>query len=309
MKRWFERNPYRELPDGTVTKVYPFHISLEGLENRVLCREDSDYDAFVKILCVCCRRKNVILIIYAVVSNHSHLVVLAPGQGEADACAEEIKRMFSMYYSRKYSDTCTMQGVDAMAIWLDNDNYLRNAIAYVVRNAMDNGATCIQEYKWTGFRGMFCGGRIPKEKHATRLAGLSVRDRRKIMHTGDNLSNVAWVINADKEIEPASVCDWQYVESAFKDDQSFFLRLVGGVNSSEMTQRLIDSPRIKRPDADFVRSVNELSQRWFQKDIHDLTDDKKARLVHIVSHSFRTDPSQLARAFELSRETVLRWLK
>ncbi len=76
MKRCFERNPYRELPDGTITRVYPFHVSLQGLEARILSREDSDYDAFVKYLCLSARRRNVILVIYAVVSNHSHCVIL-----------------------------------------------------------------------------------------------------------------------------------------------------------------------------------------------------------------------------------------
>ena len=95
MKRRFERNPYRELPDGTIAKVYPFHFSLEGLESRILCREDSDYDAFVKIICVCAIRTNVIVVIYTVVSNHVHCIILAPDQETADAFAREVKRMLT----------------------------------------------------------------------------------------------------------------------------------------------------------------------------------------------------------------------
>ena len=59
-----------ELPDGSIRQLYPFHISMEGLETAILCRDDMDYDAMVKILCIAARRKNVIVVIYAVVSNH-----------------------------------------------------------------------------------------------------------------------------------------------------------------------------------------------------------------------------------------------
>ena len=61
MRRTFPQ----ELPDGTVRQLHPFHISMEGLETAVLCRDDADYDAIVKILCVAARRKKVLVIIYA----------------------------------------------------------------------------------------------------------------------------------------------------------------------------------------------------------------------------------------------------
>ena len=50
---------------------------MKGLESLILYRDDDDYDAMVKILCLCARRKNVIVIIYTVVSNHCHVAVLA----------------------------------------------------------------------------------------------------------------------------------------------------------------------------------------------------------------------------------------
>ncbi|MBR3743479.1 MAG: hypothetical protein IKN31_00020 [Bacteroidales bacterium] len=308
MKRCFERNPYRELPDGTITRVYPFHVSLQGLEARILCREDSDYDAFVKFLCLSARRRNVILVIYAVVSNHSHCVILADSQNRADAFGEEVKRMFSMYFSKKYGDRSVMQRTDVKAIWLDSDYYLRNAIAYVVRNAMDNGARSIQNYKWTGFRAMFCDGRLPAGSAVRSVAKLSKRDMRRIMHTGDRLYDVRWMINADDELEPVSICDWKYVQDAFLEEQSFFMRLVGGVNTGEMSIKLVDAPRAKRTDGDLLISVNEISQRWFKTEVHNLTLEKKARLLQYIHHCFKTDPSQLARTFEIGRETVVNTL-
>ena len=301
----FERNPIRELPDKTVCKVYPFHISLEGLETRILCREDEDYDVFVKIICICCHRKNTILVIYSVVSNHAHCVVLAPSQEYADNCGREIKRMFSMYFSNKYQDRSIMKGISAKALLIDTDWYLRNALAYDVRNAMDNGAKSIETYKWTGFRAMFHEGKLKANDSLYRKVRLlTKREKRSIMRTNDALYDVEWIINGDNELEPISTCDYRYLERAFLNDQSFFMKTIGSVNTPEMAQKLVYAPRVKNTDNELLRSVEEISERWFSKKVHELTQEKKARLIRYVGHSFRSDSAQLARVFEMEREQI-----
>lgn len=299
----FERNPYVELPDGTVAKVYPFHISLEGLESRILCRDDQDCDAFVKIIAVTCRRKNVILVMYAVVSNHAHAVVLAAGQDEADACAEEIKRMISMYFSGKYGSASAMKGVDAQALWIDSDWYLRNAIAYDIRNALDNGATNLDSYPWTGYKALFSTKKGNAGCRPVRV--LTKREKRRIFLTNDKLCGVNWLLDGNNELVPSSICCWRYAESAFQNDQAFFFKTIGTVNTAEMQEILIVSPRSRRPDAEFLCYVNEISNRWFKTDVHGLSREKKAKLISYVDHSVRTNPAQLARCFELERSTVL----
>ena len=150
------RTVLRQMPDGSVRYVQPYHVSMEGQETVVLCRDEEDYDAMVKIISVCARRKNVIVIIYAVVSNHSHVAILAICQEDADAFSEEIKRMYSMWFSRKYGRTGIMRTVDVKALLLDSDWYTRNALAYVPRNALDNGCN-VDEYPWSGYKAMFSG--------------------------------------------------------------------------------------------------------------------------------------------------------
>ena len=81
------------LPDGSVRKVYPYHVSLEGMAQLVLCRDDEDYDVMVKSLFVCARRKNVIVVIYIAMSNHGHATILAACQEDADAFKVEWLRM------------------------------------------------------------------------------------------------------------------------------------------------------------------------------------------------------------------------
>ena len=111
----------RILPDGNIGKVMPFHISLEGLERVILCKCDADCDILVKMMALAARRKNVIVIIYAVVSNHAHIAVLARSYEEARAFGIELKKTYSMYFSKRYHESKTMHRTSVDVQFLDTD--------------------------------------------------------------------------------------------------------------------------------------------------------------------------------------------
>ena len=60
-----ERSVVRKMPDGSTRRVEPYHVCLKGLETAILCRDDEDYDVMVKVLAVCARRHNVIIVTHA----------------------------------------------------------------------------------------------------------------------------------------------------------------------------------------------------------------------------------------------------
>lgn len=275
---------------------------MEGLQDAVLCRDDEDYDALVKILAVCALRKKVMIVIYVGVSNHCHLVVLAESHADADVFGAEIKRMYAMWFSRKYGERGVMRGVTVSAIWLDSDWYVRNALAYVPRNALDNGCD-VTTYPWSGFRAMF---RSPDQDQGRyiRVASLTTRESERIMHTCDDLSTVPWLLDADLRLVPGSFCDHDFLEQAFGHDQTFFLKVLSGQNSAELQNRLIDAPRTRLRDNECYKSVCELSRRWFKTELKDLSINEKARLLPYVFRTMRTTVPQLARIFGLSRDQV-----
>ena len=292
----------RVLPDGSVCQVFPFHISFEGLEQNIICRNDEDCDALVKCIAVCSRRKNVIVIIYAVVSNHAHIAVLAASYDDAYSYAQEVKRMYSQLFRTKYGEAKVLRSTDVDVQALDTDWYLRNALAYIPRNAFDNGAKAIADYKWTGYRAMFRGktGKAGFRK----VSLLTKRERERIMHTGDQLGGVDWLLNADDEIEPSSFCDTAYLEAAFLGDEAYFMKTIGCVNVPEMTQKLVIAPRKSKTDAEMHKEISELSQLWFKQNVSELTASKKARLMNYIYKSMKTTENQLARCFGMERETV-----
>lgn len=124
------------------------------------------------------------------------------------------------------------------------------------------------------------------------------------MHTGDRLDDVNWQIDGNSFLIPSSICDHDYLEQAFENDQAFFLKTIGGQNSSEIKNRLVDNPRSLLIDSDFYKMVNETSERWFQTGLSQLSLNQKTRLIPYIRRTMRTTIPQLARTFGLNRDYV-----
>lgn len=298
-----ERLVRRCLPDGSIRYVHPFHVSMEGTKDAILFRDDKDYDAMVKIICVCARRKNVIIVIYAVVSNHCHVAILAASQAIADSYGEEIKRMASMWLNHRYCTTGIMRKVDVKALHLYSDWYLRNALAYIPRNALDNGCNVI-DYQWSGFKAMFSEKSRLAGSRNRSVAALTKNEKRSLMHTADKLDDVPWMLDDDGYLIPETVCDTEYLEQAFEHDQAYFLKTIGGQNSSEMKYKLIDCPRKMQTDGEFLKIAEESVNRWFGCGIDTLSLERKTRIIPYLSRTVKTTIPQLARVFGLERAKI-----
>jgi REP element-mobilizing transposase RayT len=278
---------------------------MEGLKTAVICRDGEDYDMMVKYIAICAKRKNVIVIIYAVVSNHSHVAVLAVGQSDADTFARELKRVYSQWFRAKYNEANVLGGVDIKAICLDNEWYVRNALAYIPRNALDNGCP-VQDYLWSGFRAMFSETR--SYPGSQRVAALTKKEKGELMHTRENLSGVTWLLDKDNRLIPASFCDCDYLEQVFNHDPAFWLKTIGGVNSAEMEEKLVDAPRKMLPDSEFLKVVADTVQRWFSQELATLPREKKLRLIPYLWRTRKTTVNQLARVMGMEREVIERTL-
>lgn len=58
------------------------------------------------------------------------------------------------------------------------------------------------------------------------------------------------------------------------------------------------------PDTEFFKAINDISLRWFQIALPELSLEKKIRLLPYVRKTMKTSVSQLARVFGLTREQV-----
>lgn len=297
----FQRIVTRTLPDGHVFKMYPFHISLEGMESVLLCRDDEDYDHLQKSIYVSAYKNDCRVVSEIAMSSHGHAAVLAPELEMAQRTGEMIKKRHSQYLSWKYNEKGILNRSDICVKYLDTDWYVRNALAYIPRNAVDTGLR-VEDYRWSSYRGMFVEGRSIAGVY--RVAHLSRRARELLFRTHEDLSIVPWVLNIDGNIEPASACDYEYLEGAFNNDQAFFLKTIGSVNTAEMQQLLVLNGRNKQTDAEMLAVISRLAEKWYGKTILELTPEQKAHLLPYLYRSYRTTVPQLARCLRMTREVV-----
>lgn len=297
---------YRLFPNGKSYEMQPYHVCMKGLENVVLFRDEDDYDAMVKIICVCALRKKVRVIIYAVVSNHCHVAILARSPEEAEAFAQEIKRVYSMWFSRKYRERGILHREEIKAIPMETEWHVRNTLAYIPRNALDNQCP-IHLYPWSGYRAMFCGKQTDQPYRP--VAALTFRERVAIMHTGDKLTDVPWLLDSEEHLIPSSFCDCEYLEQAFAHDAAFFLKTIGELNPSQMHHLLEEMPYQMQSDSDYYKTAGEIAARWFKTEISQLSLNQQTRLVPYLYRSTKTSISQLARVMGVPRERIAQILQ
>ena len=297
----FQRTPIRQLPDGTSSKVFPFHISLEGLESNLLCRDEEDYDHLEKSFFLSAWKNNCLIVMEIAMSNHGHGCVLAPNMTAALRTGEMVKKRQSQYLSWKYGEKSILSRSRVDVRYLDSDWYVRNALAYIPRNAED--ANCrIEDYRWSSYRGMFVQGR--SEASVRKASALSKREMKAVFRTHEDLSAVPWLLNIEGGIEPASACDWQYLESAFNHEQAYFLKTIGSLNKAEMVQQLTLNERLRHTDTEMLAILVNLADKWFHKTIMELTPEMKSRLLPYVYRCYRTTIPQLARCLQLPKDAV-----
>jgi hypothetical protein len=299
----FQRVVERILPDSSVAKVYPFHVCLEGTESVLLCQDDEDFDHLEKSFFLGALDANALVVSEIVLATRGLCAVLAVNWEGAEAVGEFVKKRHSQYIAKKYGERNVMARTRISVQYLDSDRYLRNALAYIPRNAVDTGYR-IEDYPWSSYRGIFAG----QVQGVRAVSGLSRREKETLLRTHKDLSQVPWVLDEQDRIVPNSACDCAYVESAFLDDQAYYLRMIGEVNPAEMRQKLVLNNHVWQSDSKFIVCVTDVAGRWFQKEVLALTTVEQAKLIIYLFRSYYTSVAQLARCLQLRPEDVRRVL-
>lgn len=297
----FQRVTTRQLPDGTVSRVYPFHISMEGMESVLLCRDDEDYDVLQKYFYGCSWVNNVLVIIDIEMSNHGHLAVLADSLESAIRVGNAIKKNHSQYISHKYGEKSILARSDIKVLYLNSDQYLRNALAYIPRNALDTGCK-IEEYQWSSYNAMFSSAK--RQGGSMMVSAMTRREKEAIFHTHADLSRVPWMIDNNGLLITQTACDHKYLEDAFLADQAFFLKTVGGLNPAEMYEILISGPRQRQNDSVFMLKASDIADKWFGKKIPNLSVEQRIRVLTHLFRTCNTTSAQLARCMQMKKEDV-----
>lgn len=299
----FQRTPTRRLPKGGISTVFPFHVSTKG--EKVVFRTEDDLRVAFNLIPICALRANVIVVVPCVLNTHFHSVILARTYEDAKRFANGFKLSASMCITQKYGPGMeAFRDVESKPLLLEDDRHLRNAICYVLGNAMDTGAT-VDSYTWSGYSALFHGGIV----NGYRVSEMTRREIREVLKADISLKDVPWTIDDDGIIEPASFCDWRYAESAFYGDVNYFAKVLGSVDRDQMDQEMIHDPSRKKSVEELLRDIEARSQRRYALPLSSLNPAQKIPILKAVNYSNNITVKLLARLFEMPEEKVSAILK
>lgn len=299
----FQRTPTRRLANGDIVTLFPFHVCTKG--GKVVFRTEEDLRVAFNLLPVCALRANVIVVVPCVLSTHFHSVILARSYMDAKRFVNGYKLSVSMCLAKKYGTGMeAFRGVESKPIPLEDDSHLRNAICYVLGNALDTGAR-VDTYTWSGYSAMFHRG----DMNGSKVSEMTRREIREVLKADIPLNNVSWTINDAGIIEPASFCDWRYAESAFYGDVNFFTRVLGSVDRDQMDQELVYDPFRRKSVEELLRDIEGRSQRRYGLPFTSLIPAQKIPILKAINYSTNISVKLLARLFEMPEENVSAILK
>ena len=272
-------------------------VTTDHLEDRLWFRDDEDYAAGMNYVAILSSGREVAVLAFILMSNHVHFVLFADEE-EARAFIYSFKGRYAQYLNRKYGvdDFLRRVKVDIRDLSLDTEG-VEKGIAYTQMNCVA-AQICLHpsQYPWGTGNSFFNAA----SGHGKRLGDLSVRARRRLLHTDHTDLPENWLVSEAGYILPESYVDVARVERLFRKPSrmDYFLR-----NSSKAKKRLEASdenlPAFR--DQVILGALPDLIQSLFhKKHFEELTSVERMELLRQLRFRFSAGPNQMARVCGLT---------
>ena len=277
-----------------------YHVSSQGLEKNDIFKTHQDFIQGVNDIAICVLGFDVIILAFCLMSNHFHFVLY----GTLEQCrmfAEAYKRMCAIRMRNIAGDVKGLIAVEIQIDNLDSQEYLENAIAYVLRNPLAAGLLIMPfHYPWSSIQTYFRGDLKPVGK---RLGDLSVRAKRHILHSRQNVPDT-YIVDEQGMISPSCFVDTSKVEEIFRHPARLMMGIARKVEM-DVEVRLGLQNSIGITDQELLTQMNELVKLEFGKNsFYGLSIEDRLKLCSLLKRNFGAGAKQIARVTRLSPEIV-----
>ena len=126
-----------------------YHICTDGLSRKLLFRDRNDYIHGMNDIPACLQLIEGEIICFSLMPNHVHFIVHTSAEN-AKRFIENYKKRLSGRLMRKYNEPHSLSRLGTLIKDIDSEDYLKTAIAYVLRNPLAANMVCLPNtYRWS----------------------------------------------------------------------------------------------------------------------------------------------------------------
>ena len=263
-----------------------WHICTEGLVKKVIFKSREDYIVGMNAIPVCAQRFNVTVLAFCLMDNHVHFIV----QGAEANC-----RKFIINYKRKLGKLAGIRGADVCMKLIEDTEYLKRAIGYVLRNPLSAGLKILPiHYEWSSASLYFRSPAQTDFRNLRTVGALSYREKRSLLHSQTKELD-RFTLTSENMINPECYVDVRAVEELFYSPA----RLMYFISSKENMEVEIRSGilhKARYTDDELIISIGNICQEVFRCESPDkLSIEDRYRLADLVRKRYGTPFKQIAR--------------
>ena len=278
-----------------------YHVSSKALEKNDIFLTREDFVTAMNDIALCSLRYDVKILCFCLMCNHFHFV-LRGSYKECYAFMNEFKRICAIRMRDRTGEVSGLKDVDLHFDLLDTQEYLENAIAYVLRNPLAARVIMMPYfYEWSSISAYFRGS---TQLHGMPLNTLSIRKRREILRTRHDVVPADFILSPQGFIHPACYIAADEVEKIFRHPSRVMMLLAKKVeNEFEVASGA--AQQIKMTEAELKTQVLELVRNEFGvNSLAQLSADDRLRLCLLMRRNFNSSVKQIARILRLSQSVV-----
>jgi putative transposase len=129
-----------------------YHVISRGNARENIYLDDTDRQAFLKIVGEAVKRQNIILHTYCLMNNHYHLLLETP-DGNLSMAMKQINGIYTQKFNLRHKRCGHVFQGRYKSILVERDSYLLELCRYISLNPVRTGLVKLpEEYRWSSYR-------------------------------------------------------------------------------------------------------------------------------------------------------------
>lgn len=280
-----------------------FHVCIKGLYGVTIYIDGQDYIAATNYTALAQYKSSIRVLAFCHMPNHSHFVIRADNQEQVESFLLTFKRTYSMYFENRHKEQKFFRRQDSMVKAIHDIRYLRQCIAYVLRNPLVAGLVKYADgYPWSS-QSCYFSTSIKTDNYIP-LSSLPARKIKARLKTHHKLNDSRFCIDSQWMIIPQSFVDYKTVEAVFNDSPSLFLKYVGWQDDNKIEYELMIKGAYRYDDMEMKSIADNLSKDKYGTSCVQLLPEQKRQLAFMLYKRYRTSPAQLSRILRIGKEML-----